>query len=136
MCQHLAVPRKSSLSRSRVAVSGAWLRQLSPIIQRCQGRSQPRRRRWLLCLGRRRSTICALSTSNIGSVSHPSETGLLIPSGNAQIGNLGTSCSAPRDLVGLQEFQRDHNSRATYEPQCPPTPSEKILSRRCGLYHP
>jgi hypothetical protein len=25
--------------------------------------------------------FCALSTSNIGSVSHPAETGLLIPSG-------------------------------------------------------
>src|SRR5208283_6065318 len=47
-----------------------------------------------------------------------------------------SSCSAPRDLVGLREFQRDHNSRATCESQCLPTPSERVLSRRCGRYHP
>src|SRR5256885_4345939 len=41
--------------------------------------------------------FCALSTSNIGSVSHPAETGLLIPSDKGEVGG----SSPPRPTIQI-----------------------------------
>src|SRR6267378_8665648 len=69
--------------------------------------------------------FCALSTSNIGSVSHPVETGLLIPSDKGEVGG----SSPPRPTI---QIASKYASILTF-PLFGALPQETVLSTVCQL---